>query len=88
MEIAVKSKIVKNGDLVVITAGVPVGVSGTTNILKVHVVGHVLVEGRGWGSGKVTARVCVAKILMSSSKILKMEILLSQRRQPMSLFLI
>ncbi|ADQ07177.1 pyruvate kinase [Caldicellulosiruptor hydrothermalis 108] len=61
VEIAVKSKIVKNGDLVVITAGVPVGVSGTTNILKVHVVGHVLVEGRGWGSGKVTSRVCVVK---------------------------
>lgn len=63
VEIAIESRIVKNGDLVVITAGVPVGVSGTTNILKVHVVGHVLVEGRGWGSGRITAKVCVGKNL-------------------------
>jgi pyruvate kinase len=26
------------GDLVVITAGVPVGVSGTTNLIKVHAI--------------------------------------------------
>ena len=31
--------IVKNNDLVVITAGVPLGISGTTNMLKVQVVG-------------------------------------------------
>ena len=37
-----KSGIIKDGDLVVITAGVPVGMSGTTNILKVHVVGDML----------------------------------------------
>ncbi len=33
------ASIVRDGDLVVITAGVPVGMSGTTNILKAHVVG-------------------------------------------------
>jgi len=61
VEIAVENELVKNGDLVVITAGVPVGISGKTNILKVHVVGHVLVEGRGWGSGRITAKVCVGR---------------------------
>ncbi len=30
---------IEDGDIVVITAGVPLGVSGTTNLLKVHVVG-------------------------------------------------
>jgi len=31
---------IKKGDLVVLTAGIPVGHSGTTNMLKVHVVGE------------------------------------------------
>ncbi|MGI6030896.1 MAG: pyruvate kinase [Eubacteriales bacterium] len=42
---AEKSGMVESGDLVVITAGVPVGISGTTNILKVQIVGNVLVRG-------------------------------------------
>lgn len=33
---------VKEGDLVVITAGIPVGVGGTTNLIKAHVVGQPL----------------------------------------------
>lgn len=36
---AVRSGAVKNGELVVITAGVPVGVHGTTNLIKVHRAG-------------------------------------------------
>ncbi len=36
---AVSSGMVKKGDLVVITAGVPVNVTGTTNLIRVHVVG-------------------------------------------------
>ena len=39
--------LVGSGDLVVITAGVPLGISGTTNMMKVHVVGHVLLTGDG-----------------------------------------
>lgn len=35
VEIAEKSGLVKKGDIVVITAGIPLGVSGTTNMLKV-----------------------------------------------------
>ncbi|WP_277673482.1 pyruvate kinase [Piscibacillus halophilus] len=38
-----------HGDRVVITAGVPVGESGTTNLIKVHVVGHVVAKGQGIG---------------------------------------
>ncbi len=36
---ALESRAVKEGDLVVITAGVPVNSPGTTNLIKVHVVG-------------------------------------------------
>lgn len=31
---------IDNGDIVVITAGIPLGISGTTNLIKVHVVGE------------------------------------------------
>ncbi|MGV3488687.1 MAG: pyruvate kinase [Tuberibacillus sp.] len=46
---ALKSGLVRHGDLVVITAGVPVGEVGTTNLLKVHVVGEVIAKGQGIG---------------------------------------
>ncbi|NLW55743.1 MAG: pyruvate kinase [Firmicutes bacterium] len=36
---ALESGYVQNGDLIVITAGVPVGISGTTNTMKVNIVG-------------------------------------------------
>ena len=42
VDAAEKTGLVESGDLVVITAGVPLGISGTTNMMKVHVVGHVL----------------------------------------------
>lgn len=61
VEKALESGMVKNGDVVVITAGVPVGISGTTNILKVHIVGKVLVQGTGIGCGSVTGELCVAR---------------------------
>ena len=47
MDAAEKTGLVGSGDLVVITAGVPLGISGTTNMMKVHVVGHVLLTGDG-----------------------------------------
>ncbi len=54
--------IVSDGELVVITAGVPVGISGTTNLMKVQVVGHVLVSGQGMLSGaSACANLCVCK---------------------------
>ena len=37
-EIAVKEKLVQNGDIIVITAGVPLGRSVATNLLKAHVI--------------------------------------------------
>ena len=56
---ACEAGLLKNGDLVVITAGVPLGVSGTTNLMKVHIVGDVLVTGTGINKGTVTSQICV-----------------------------
>ncbi|TFE00939.1 pyruvate kinase [Jeotgalibacillus salarius] len=46
---SLNSGCVSHGDLVVITAGVPVGESGTTNLMKIHIVGDVLAKGQGIG---------------------------------------
>lgn len=61
IEEAEKAGYVKQGQITVITAGVPLGVSGTTNLIKVHVVGHILVKGRGVNNRKTTASLCVGK---------------------------
>ncbi len=61
VECAVNAGYLENGDLVVITAGVPLGISGTTNLMKVHVVGDVLVRGEGVTEKSVTAPLCVAR---------------------------
>ncbi len=49
VQAAEKAELVKQGDLVVVTAGVPVGVSGTTNMIKVHLVGGALLNAVGIG---------------------------------------
>jgi pyruvate kinase len=53
--------LVSQGDIVVITAGVPLGVSGTTNMIKVHVAGHILISGKGLTKRSVSANLCVAE---------------------------
>ena len=56
---AMKNDYVKEGDLIVITAGIPVGVSGTTNLIKVHTVGKVILRGIGVGKKSVSGKVCI-----------------------------
>ncbi len=56
---SLETGIIKNGDLVVITGGLPVGISGTTNIIKAHLVGHVLAEGKGVSNLSVSGKVFV-----------------------------
>lgn len=51
---------VKNGDVVIITAGVPVGEVGTTNLMKIHVVGDLLVRGQGIGKSMAVGEAIVA----------------------------
>ena len=68
VECAQATGIVKDGDLVVITGGAPIGVAGTTNIMKVHLVGHILVSGKGISTHNATANVCIAKSAAELSK--------------------
>jgi pyruvate kinase len=61
VEAAKSEKYVKDGEVVVITAGVPLGITGTTNLIKVHVVGHILVKGTSVNDKKASAPLCVAE---------------------------
>ncbi len=58
---ALKENRIEAGDLVVITAGVPVGVSGTTNLIKVHVASDILLSGKGIGKQSVTGRAVIVE---------------------------
>ncbi len=62
-EAALQEKLIQEGDLVVFTAGVPVGISGTTNLLRVETIGKVLARGTGLGKSSVTGTACVVKEL-------------------------
>lgn len=57
---ALGTGMVEPGDMTVITAGLPIGMSGTTNLLKVQVVGDIACHGLGIGSGMVVGNLCVA----------------------------
>lgn len=68
VDAAVQNGLVHDGELVVLTAGVPLGISGTTNLMKVHVVGHLLSRGLGLHGGKVVAALCVIRNLEKDAK--------------------
>lgn len=61
LTVAEHTGMVNKGELVVITSGLPVGVTGTTNMIKVDVIGHILVSGVGVGSKQVCGNLCVCK---------------------------
>lgn len=61
LDVATKVGLLESGDVVVVTAGVPLGISGTTNMIRVRVVGHVLLKGIGINSRGACANVCVAE---------------------------
>ncbi len=55
-----------NGELAVVTAGVPVGVSGTTNMIKIHMVGNCLATGVGVGpenNDVASGKACVCRTM-------------------------
>ena len=66
--LAEKNGYLHNGELAVVTAGVPVGVSGTTNMIKIHMVGNCLATGVGVGPenaevSNATGKACVCRTL-------------------------
>ncbi|MGO1058863.1 pyruvate kinase [Planococcus sp. FY231025] len=61
VEESLRHHFVKHGDLVVITAGVPVGQAGTTNLMKVHLIGDSIANGQGIGRSSAFGKTLVVK---------------------------
>lgn len=61
VEAAEKKGLIQRGELAVITAGVPLGLSGTTNMIKVHVAGNTLLTGKGCNKLKKSGNICVCR---------------------------
>ena len=59
VEATIKNGYAKEGDLVIITAGIPAGLSGSTNLIKVHTIGKILLKGTGIGNSSVSGKVCI-----------------------------
>lgn len=57
---AVELGFASEGDLILITAGVPVGERGTTNVMKIQLIGSRLIEAQGVGGRSVVANAVVA----------------------------
>ncbi|OFL46244.1 pyruvate kinase [Nosocomiicoccus sp. HMSC067E10] len=57
------------GDLIIITAGVPTGQAGTTNLMKLHVVGDTLITAQGIGKLTGYGEVVMAKSYDELAKI-------------------
>ncbi len=71
IKFALEKNVVKSGDIVVIAAGVPVGLVGTTNTMKVQIVGNVICKGRGLGDKIVTGKANVIKVVEHAHKNFK-----------------
>lgn len=76
LQCALHNGAIRDGASVVITAGVPIGTPGSTNLIKVVTVGNKLISGTGIGSKAVTGHICVGRTAKDfSEKLQKGDIL-------------
>ncbi|MBD2162060.1 pyruvate kinase [Limnothrix sp. FACHB-1083] len=75
--LAQEQYVLREGDLVVMTAGTLQGISGSTDLIKVEVVTSVLGRGRGIGQSSVSGRARVVKNLMDANSLEAGEILVA-----------
>ncbi|WP_294758152.1 pyruvate kinase, partial [uncultured Lactobacillus sp.] len=74
---------VKDGDLVIIVAGVPVGDSGTTNLMKLQIIGSKLAQGLGVGNGSVVGKTVVVNSAEEAiSKVKEGDIMVARTTDP------
>ncbi len=75
---ALDAELIDNGDLIVITAGVPVGATGTTNLIKVHTIGEVILSGTVIGDESITGRVAIVSDSDDYDKVKSGDILVAK----------
>ena len=61
--VAKEAGLLHDGEIAVVTAGVPAGIAGTTNMIKVHLVGNSLISGAGVGDLNARGALCVCRTL-------------------------
>ncbi|MBQ7593852.1 MAG: pyruvate kinase [Synergistaceae bacterium] len=61
VNVCVAQKLLPEGELVVITAGVPVGRPGSTNVVEVLTTGTILLSGTPLSHKNATGKVCIAR---------------------------
>lgn len=59
-DVSLSAGFASEGDLILITAGVPVGERGTTNLMKIQLIGSKLLEGQGVGRESYVGTTVVA----------------------------
>ncbi|MBV9389963.1 MAG: pyruvate kinase [Chroococcidiopsidaceae cyanobacterium CP_BM_ER_R8_30] len=79
LNVAQEKELLREGDLVVMTAGTLQGISGSTDLIKVEVVTAVLGQGIGLGQGSVSGRARVAHSGMDVGRFNPGEILVAPR---------
>ena len=70
VDTCIKKGYIKNGDLVVITAGILTGIPGGTNIMKIHAVAKEMAQGMGIGKGIVKG---IVRIIASPGDFSRIE---------------
>jgi len=68
---------INEGDLVVITAGVPVGKAGNTNLIRVHIAMKIIVQGIGVGNSKVSGKAQIVDAATSPQMFQKGNVLVA-----------
>ena len=68
LKYAKESGLAKDGDMIVIVAGVPVGMAGTTNTIRVASVGNILLKGEAASTRTLSGRTCVVRSLSDAQK--------------------
>ncbi len=71
IETAIIEDYVKPGEILVFTAGVPVGVAGATNLMRVHLVGDILLKGIGIGDKVVSGHLKFVKDISNAENIIE-----------------
>ena len=66
--VAKESGFASEGDLIIITAGVPVGERGTTNLMKIQLLGSKLIDGQGIGDKAIVGKAVVASSAEEANK--------------------
>jgi len=78
ISLAQEDGLLKDGDLVVLSAGTLPGVAGSTDLIKVDVVKAVVAQGKGFGKGIVSGPARILRSSLDASKITAGDILVAQ----------